>query len=198
MMVVGLGNPGSRYETSRHNAGFMAIDCIAERHGVTRWKEEQHALTATYVYAGVKIMLVKPQTFMNLSGEAVGPLARYYRIDPADIYVIYDDMDLPTGQLRMRVKGSDGGHNGMKSIISHLGTKEYPRLRVGVGRPAPGWTVVNHVLASPAEDEVAAFRKGIEAAAKAVDVIAQEGFDVAMNRCNPRHHGKSSEGKARE
>jgi len=190
-MVVGLGNPGSEYAQSRHNAGFMAVDTIAERHGVTRWKEEQRALTATYLHAGEKIMLVKPQTFMNLSGEAVGPLARYYRIDPADVYVIYDDMDLPVGQLRIRVKGSDGGHNGMKSVIAHLGTKDYPRLRVGVGRPAPGWSVIDHVLAMPREEDAAAFQEGIAAAAAAVDAIAELGLDVAMNRCNPRHHGKA-------
>lgn len=197
IMVVGLGNPGSQYERSRHNVGFMTVDRIADRHGVTVWKEERKALTATYMHAGEKIMLVKPQTFMNLSGEAVGSLAHYYRVDPADVYVIYDDMDLLVGQLRIRVKGSDGGHNGMKSVIAHLGTKDYPRLRVGVGRPAPGWSVVDHVLAMPQDDEARDFADGIAAAAAAVDAIVELGLDVAMNRCNPRHHGKDAKGKAR-
>ena len=138
-LIVGLGNPGTKYAGTRHNAGFMAVTAIAEKYGVTRWKEEHQAHTATINVDGEKVMLVMPQTFMNLSGDAVGPLMRYYKLSPADVIVIYDDMDLPVGQLRLRVKGSAGGHNGMKSVIAHLGTDQFPHVRIGIGRPQPGW-----------------------------------------------------------
>lgn len=195
ILVVGLGNPGERYADTRHNVGFMVVDLLAKAAGISIWKEEHNALTATFMTGGEKIMLAKPQTFMNLSGEAVGALARYYKVVPEDIIVIYDDMDLPIGKLRIRAKGSDGGHKGMKSIISHLGTNKFPRVRVGVGRPDKGWTVINHVLAVPRGEEATAFEQGIAAAAEAVRGIWELGLDVAMNRFNPRHKKKEEADK---
>lgn len=193
IVIVGLGNPGREYDKTRHNAGFMVVDRLAAEVGISVWKEEHRAKTATFNAAGKKIMLVKPQTFMNLSGEAVGPLLRYYKVKPADMVVIYDDMDLPIGKLRIRTKGSDGGHNGMKSLIAHVGTKDFPRVRVGVGRPSAGWTVVNHVLAKPQAEDAKAFEDGIDAAAAAVRGIWELGLDLAMNRFNPRHKAKEKD-----
>ena len=184
-LIVGLGNPGTKYAGTRHNAGFMAFTAIAEKYGVTRWKEEHQAHTATINVDGEKVMLVMPQTFMNLSGDAVGPLMRYYKLSPADVIVIYDDMDLPVGQLRLRVKGSAGGHNGMKSVIAHLGTDQFPHVRIGIGRPQPGWTVIDHVLARPQEDDAAAMAEGVQQAAEAAVGICTLGMDLAMNRFNP-------------
>ena len=120
-----LGNPGKQYEATKHNIGFMVIDAIADSVSHTPWREEQKAEVCSINVAGEKVLLVKPQTFMNASGESVGPLMRYYKIDPSDVYCIYDDMDLPVGKLRIRPNGSSGGHNGIKSLISHIGTENF-------------------------------------------------------------------------
>ena len=151
-LVVGLGNPGKQYEATKHNIGFMVIDAIADSASHTPWREEQKAEVCSINVAGEKVLLVKPQTFMNASGESIGPLMRYYKIDPSDVYCIYDDMDLPVGKLRIRPNGSSGGHNGIKSLISHIGTENFPRFRVGIGRPLPQWTVIDHVLAPFSEE----------------------------------------------
>ena len=125
-LIVGLGNPGRDYEGTRHNIGFMVVDAIADGVSHTPWREDYKAELCSCTIAGEKVLLVKPQTFMNLSGESVGPLMRYYKLTPEDVYVIYDDMDLPVGKLRIRPNGSAGGHNGIKSMISHLGTDGFP------------------------------------------------------------------------
>jgi len=185
-LVVGLGNPGKQYEKTKHNIGFMVVDAIADSVPHTPWREEQRAEVCSITVAGEKVLLVKPQTFMNVSGESVGPLMRYYKIDPSDVYCIYDDMDLPVGKLRIRLNGSSGGHNGIKSLISHLGTENFPRFRVGIGRPLPQWTVIDHVLAPFSEESQEKVQKGIKDTVKAVLGTLEVGIDKGMNQFNPK------------
>ncbi|ETS93654.1 aminoacyl-tRNA hydrolase [Veillonella sp. AS16] len=185
-LVVGLGNPGKQYAMTKHNIGFMVIDAIADNVPHTPWKEEQNAEVCSITVDGEKVLLVKPQTFMNASGESVGPLMRYYKISPSDVYCIYDDMDLPVGKLRIRPNGSSGGHNGIKSLISHMGTEDFPRFRIGIGRPLPQWSVIDHVL-SPFSDEVQdKVDKGIKDTVKAVLGTLEVGLDKGMNQFNPK------------
>jgi PTH1 family peptidyl-tRNA hydrolase len=153
-IVFGLGNPGKKYEKSKHNIGFLAIDQIAQDLGVTFSKTKFKALYAEGNIGTEKVILVKPQTFMNLSGESVQPWMDFYNLEPKDMVVIYDDMDLPVGKIRLRKQGGSGGHNGMKSIIQHLNTKKFNRIRVGVGRPFSEQSVISHVLTPFAKDEV--------------------------------------------
>ena len=185
-LVVGLGNPGKQYEKTKHNIGFMVVDAIADSVPHTPWREEQRAEVCSITVAGEKVLLVKPQTFMNVSGESVGPLMRYYKIDPSDVYCIYDDMGLPVGKLRIRPNGSSGGHNGIKSLISHLGTENCPRFRVGIGRPLPQWTVIDHVLAPFSEESQEKVQKGIKDTVKAVLGTLEVGIDKGMNQFNPK------------
>ena len=133
-MIVGLGNPGREYETSKHNTGFRVVDELAKRWNVTLWQNWMDAHVAQADVDGEKVILVKPQTYMNNSGQAVGPLMRWYKLEQADVYVVYDDMDLPVGRLRIRKNGSDGGHNGIKSLFAN-GCRDFIRFRVGIGRP---------------------------------------------------------------
>lgn len=184
-MIVGLGNPGREYETTKHNVGFMVVDEIAKQVEHTPWREDKKALVSSYYEGEEKVLLVKPQTFMNLSGESVAPLMRYYKLDPTDVFVVYDDMDIPVGTLRLRKNGSAGGHNGIKSLIQHMGTEEFPRFRLGIGRPLPGWTVVNHVLAPFTEENQEKIQKGVLSMAKAVRGTVKLGMDKGMNRYNP-------------
>lgn len=145
-MIVGLGNPGSNYFETKHNVGFMVLDEWAKRENVTFNQSKFEALYTTFFSNGEKIMLVKPQTFMNLSGKAVKPLMDYFNVSIEDVVIIYDDMDLPIGKIRLRQQGSAGGHNGIKSIIASLNTQQFNRVKVGVGRPLEFETVVQHVL----------------------------------------------------
>ncbi|MBG9988213.1 aminoacyl-tRNA hydrolase [Aerococcaceae bacterium DSM 111176] len=146
-MIVGLGNPGNKYDGTKHNIGFDVIDEILRQENLTMDEEKFRADYTIWRHQGERILLVKPYTYMNLSGEAVLPLMSYYGVGQDDICVVYDDLDLKPGQIRLRQKGSAGGHNGMKSIIQMLGSQEFNRIRVGIGRPAGGWKVVDHVLA---------------------------------------------------
>lgn len=145
-IIAGLGNPGKEYSRTRHNAGFNVVDRLAEKHGLKFTKMMNRAMVAMGNIAGQKVILVKPQTFMNDSGSSIGPIARYYKVEPQDVMVVYDDLDLSVAQLRMRKMGGSGGHNGMKSIITHLGTENFPRLRVGIGRPPGRMNPVDFVL----------------------------------------------------
>lgn len=143
-LVVGLGNPGSQYEYTRHNAGFLAADELARRGRFSVQRVKFHALTASAVIGGQGVLVMKPTTFMNLSGEAVGEAARFYKLAPGHVLVISDDVDLPLGKLRIRKSGSAGGHNGLKSIIQHLGTDQFPRLKIGVGgKPHPDYDMAD-------------------------------------------------------
>ena len=190
-LIVGLGNPGSEYAKTRHNVGFMLIDALANEYNVTLWKEKFEAQIAEIYIGTQKVLLVKPQTYMNNSGQAVGPLMRWYKLEPEDVIVAHDDMDIPAGAIRIRKKGSSGGHNGIKSLISHLGSENFARVRLGVGRPLAGWTVVNHVLAPfPQEDKVAV-DEAIKYLIPAVECIVKESLDIAMNKYNPKKQKKN-------
>jgi PTH1 family peptidyl-tRNA hydrolase len=144
-LIVGLGNPGSRYERNRHNIGFMAADAIARRHSFSPWSKKFRSEIADGTIDGEKVLLIKPQTFMNLSGEAVGEAMRFYKLSPADLVVVHDELDLPAGKARLKTGGGNGGHNGLKSIDAHCG-KDYRRLRLGIGHPGVKELVHNHVL----------------------------------------------------
>ena len=184
-LIVGLGNPGVQYANTRHNAGFLALDHIAEKLGARIERTRFKALTAEATLGGAHVMLLKPQTFMNLSGESVREAAAFYHIEPAKIIVIYDDINLPVGRLRVRGKGSDGGHNGIKSIVSQLGSNEFPRIRVGVGeRPNPEYDLADWVLSNftPTEREglVATFPT-VQAGA---ELLVKGDVSAAQQRCN--------------
>ena len=189
-MIVGLGNPGRQYEQSKHNTGFDVIDELAKRWEVTSWQERMDALVAQVTVDDEKIILVKPQTFMNDSGRAVGPLLSWYKLGPEDLMVVHDDMDIPAGTVRIRRKGSAGGHNGIKSILAHVGDENFARVRIGIGRPSAGWTVVNHVLAAFSEEDVPKIHEAIQYLIPAVECIAIDGIDLAMNRYNPKKQKK--------
>ncbi len=185
-MIVGLGNPGRDYKQTKHNTGFMVVDELARRWNVSLWQDKMNAQVAQVQVKGEKVLLVKPQTFMNKSGEAVGPLMRWYKLDETDVYVINDDMDLPVGRLRIRTKGSDGGHNGIKSILAN-GCTDFIRFRVGIGRPLPHRDVVDHVLTPFPEELRADFADGIKAAADAIEGCLEMGVSKGMNYFNPKH-----------
>jgi len=184
--IVGLGNPGKKYETTRHNIGFMVIDELYRRFGTTG---DQTKFNCEYTIVHTpngRLLLVKPLTFMNLSGEGVKPLIDYYHIAPEDILVAYDDLDLPTGRIRLRVKGGHGGHNGIRSLIDHLGTKEFKRLRIGIGRPIDRTPIVNYVLQSFAKGEQEAVNEAIQLASDACEQWMEQPFTHVMNEFNAK------------
>lgn len=186
-LIVGLGNPGQKYLDTRHNAGWHLLDTIVRDNPNFRFDENRNkGLIARGELAGVRVALVKPQTFMNLSGESVGPIARFYKVPPEQILVAFDDLDLPTATLRLRPKGGAGGHKGMLSLIQHLGTENFPRVRLGIGRPPGPMPVEAYVLQKFKPEEwtvmVVTYERGVEA----IKTILTEGFDEAMNRFNGR------------
>ena len=190
-IIVGLGNPGNEYAKTRHNVGFMLVDALAEHLNINLWKDKFNAQIAEGRIGTEKILLVKPQTYMNNSGEAVGPLMRWYKVTPEDIIVAHDDMDIPAGTIRIRKKGSSGGHNGIKSLIAHLGSEHFPRVRLGVGRPLPGWSVENHVLAPFPQEDKTAVDEAIKYLIPAVECIVNDSVDMAMNKYNPKKAKKN-------
>ena len=184
-LVVGLGNPGSKYEWTRHNMGFLVVDELAERLSIPVQRLKFKALTNTAVLGGKSVLLMKPTTYMNLSGEAVGQAARFYKIPPERVLVISDDVALPQGKLRVRRSGSAGGHNGLKNIIAHLGTDQFPRIKVGVGqKPSPDSDMVNWVLGTFTGQDRKVMEETICRAADAVTVLLQHGIDQAMASYN--------------
>ncbi len=186
-LIVGLGNPGQNYIDTRHNAGWHLLDTIVRHHSDFRFDQKRSkGLIARGELAGLKVALVKPQTFMNLSGQAVGPIARFYKVPPDRILVAFDDVDLPVATLRLRPKGGSGGHKGMRSMIQHLGTEEFPRLRLGIGRPAGQMPVKAHALQKFKPDEWKAMVVTYERATEAIKVVLTEGIDGAMNQFNTR------------
>lgn len=183
-LIVGLGNPGREYARTRHNVGFDIVDELARRIGVEfrrSWRFPAELAEGTL--AGERVWLVKPRTFMNRSGEAVGPLMRKKGMQPADVVVVVDDVDLPTGRVRVRKTGSAGGHNGLKSLIAHIGSDQFPRVRVGIGRHAQRDTV-EHVLGRFSPDEQPVVEESIRRAADAVVAALKEGWDRAMTEFN--------------
>jgi peptidyl-tRNA hydrolase, PTH1 family len=183
-LVVGLGNPGRRYHATRHNIGFAVSDELARRQGAAFEQSRANALQARVGLGPSAVLIVKPLTMMNLSGDAVADLANFFKIDPADILAVADDVNLPLGRLRLRANGSAGGHNGFRSIIERLGTDMFPRLRIGVGRGDPRRELADHVLARFDDNEVADVETSVARAADAVECFTAEGIEAAMNRFN--------------
>lgn len=184
-LVVGLGNPGIKYESTRHNMGFLALDKLADQQGFRFNKLRFKAWTATAVLGGERVLVMKPQTYMNLSGEAVGEAARFYKIPPERVLVISDDVALPVGKLRIRGQGSAGGHNGLKNIIQHLGSDAFPRIKVGVGMPDhPDYDMVEWVIGRPGAAEQEPLMDALDRAVAAIPVVIRDGVTAAQGRFN--------------
>ncbi len=184
-IIVGLGNPGPKYENTRHNLGFLTLDHLAEENGISVSRIKFKSLTGAGNIAGHKVVLVKPQTYMNLSGEAVREAVSFYKIPPEHLIVIYDDLDIPTGSIRIRRFGSAGTHNGMRSIVQHLGYENFPRIRVGIGAPGPNDDLISHVLGRPyIRQEQDSLKSAMERAAQGALAFLSEGADSAMRTCN--------------
>ena len=184
-LIVGLGNPGLEFSRHRHNVGFRCVNAFARRHRLSFSRSQSRARVARGVVAGEEVVLARPQTFMNRSGLAVAGLVKGLRITPSDLLVIYDDMDLLLGTVRLRPGGSAGGHHGMESIIAALGSQEFPRLRVGIGRPGGG-DVISYVLDGFSPEEDREVEKAVATAVEAVECYLAEGLEEAMNRFNRR------------
>ena len=183
-LVVGLGNPGSQYEQTRHNAGFRVVDALAQKLG-WQWERRGRAMLANGSLGAEKVVLVKPLTYMNLSGEAVGELVRWYKVPPEDVLLVYDELDLPAGRLRLKTSGSAAGHNGLESVIRHLQTNKFPRLRIGIGRPANQRVeTTNHVLGAPPGDERILLATAEDQAVTAIPQILTQGIATMMNQLN--------------
>lgn len=182
--IAGLGNPEKKYENTRHNIGFDVIDAIAEKYSIAVREKGFKALYGKGVIEGQRVILVKPQTYMNLSGESVREVMDYYRIAPENLVVISDDVALAVGGIRIRKKGSAGGHNGLKNIILHLGTEEFNRIRMGVGEKPKGWDLADYVLGHFPKEERETLDHSVEDAVSAVRVLLTEGADRAMNLYN--------------
>ena len=182
--VIGLGNPGMKYAGTRHNIGFDAVTAIADKYNLSINNKKFKGVYADGHIAGEKVLLVQPQTFMNLSGECVREVADFYKLNPDEIIIICDDINLDVGRLRIRKKGSAGGHNGLKNIIAHLGTEEFPRIRVGVGEKTEGWDLADYVLARFDKDSEPVIREALANVVGAVETWLSEGIDAAMNRYN--------------
>lgn len=185
-LVVGLGNPGFKYAKTRHNIGFWVIDHLGEKWGIPVNREKWRGEVGEGFVHGEKVILLKPMTYMNLSGESVRAAVDWLKLDLDEICVIYDDLDLPPGQIRLRLKGSSGGHNGMKSIIQHLGTDQFKRIKLGIGRPSGKMTVINYVLSSFNKEELEPITDAVDRAKDAVDKWVQNDFSQAMNYYNLR------------
>lgn len=184
-LIVGLGNPGAKYAATRHNAGFIAVDRLADKENFDIKKIKFKSLIGDTVIGGKRCIVMKPSTFMNNSGEAVGECVNFYKIEPENVLVIFDDINFDAGVMRIRKKGSDGGHNGMKSIIYHLNSNEFPRIRLGVGsKPNPDYDLADWVLSNFSESEKKAFEGAADNAAEAVKLIVSGEIDTAMNKYN--------------
>jgi PTH1 family peptidyl-tRNA hydrolase len=185
-LIVGLGNPGQQYERTRHNVGFRVVDMLAAKWGWSWSERRAKAVLASGTVGAEKIVLVKPLTFMNLSGESVGELVRWYKVLAEDILIIYDELDLPIGRLRLAPKGSAAGHNGLRDIIAKLHTSDFPRLRIGIGQPQNSrMKGRDHVLSAASGDDAILLASGEERAAEAVQMLLAQGIDAAMNAFNP-------------
>lgn len=184
-IIVGLGNPERKYDGTRHNIGFSAITALADEYNISVDTKKHKAMIGTGRIAGQKVILAEPLTYMNLSGESVRELVDYYKINPEEeLIIIYDDVDLDVGRLRIRAKGSAGGHNGIKSIISHLGGQEFSRIKVGVGQKPTGWDLADHVLGRFRKEEEATIREALEKVVKACEVMISDDVRTAMNQFN--------------
>ena len=184
-LIVGLGNPTAKYAKTRHNAGFDVIDAIADKYGIELNLRKGNAFCGTGYIEGQKIMLAKPQTFMNLSGDSVSALVNFYKLDPTqELIVVFDDISLAPGNLRIRKKGSAGGHNGIKDIIAKTGTDQFERVKVGVGEKPAGWDLADHVLGRLSPEDREKFEDAVKDAVDAVSLMVQDRTDEAMNLYN--------------
>ncbi len=183
-LYVGLGNPGTRYKNTRHNAGFLALDKFAELAKVEIDKKDFKGLFTTFLFEGERIILLKPQTFMNLSGQSVVQIMNFYKIEIDELYVVYDDMDLSPGNIRIKEDGSSGGQKGMQSIIELLGTSNFKRIRIGIGKPL--YDGVDHVLQVPTGEEAESFLAGVTKASHALKDLLREDFDKVMKKYNTK------------
>ena len=195
-VVAGLGNPGAKYEHTRHNVGFDVIDAMAERQGIRLDQAKFKGLYGKGTIAGKKVILVKPQTFMNDSGRCLAPLLSYYKVDPeTNLVVVFDDISLQPGHLRVKSKGSAGGHNGIKSIIAQLGTDGFSRVKLGVGEKPAGWDLADHVLGRFSAADREKVEQAMDKAQEAVELILEGKTAEAMNRCNRRETPAAGEKK---
>ena len=186
-VIVGLGNPEKKYEGTRHNIGFAVIDALADKYNISIKDKKHKALCGTGVIEGVKVMLVKPLTYMNLSGDSVADVMNFYKLDPEeDMLVVYDDISLAPGNIRVRKKGSAGGHNGIKSIIARCGTQDFMRVKVGVGEKPEGWDLADHVLGHFSDEESRQVREAVDDAIGAIVMMSQGDVDQAMNNYNAK------------
>ncbi len=184
-IVAGLGNPGAKYEMTRHNAGFLAMDLLAITKNTDIKRLKHHALVTDMQIGGKRCLVMKPQTMMNNSGEAIGEAAKFYKIPPENVIIVYDDISLDVGQTRIRRKGSAGGHNGIKSIIAHLGSENFPRIKVGVGKkPTPEYDLVNWVLGRFPKEQEKDLKAALENSVSALELIVGGDIDKAMNLYN--------------
>ena len=185
LVIVGLGNPDDKYQGTRHNVGFDVIDLLAEKYNIAVDTKKHRAYIGKGIIGGQKVILAKPQTYMNLSGESVRSLVEYYKVDPeTELLIIFDDISLNVGQLRIRKKGSAGGHNGIKNIIANLGTSVFQRIKVGVGEKPKGYDLADYVLGRFSKEERELIKEGFECAAEAVAMITAGEIDQAMNKYN--------------
>ena len=184
-LVAGLGNPGQKYANTRHNMGFLTVDLLAEEAGVKLNKVKFKSAYNVFSFGGAKCLVMKPQTYMNLSGEAVGEAARFYKIPAERVLIIYDDVSLPVGKLRVRPSGSAGGHNGIKSIIAHLGTQDFPRIKIGTGAPTGGGEeMINWVIGVPSQKDREILLESFRRAIQAAECVIAHGCQKAMNDYN--------------
>lgn len=185
-LVVGLGNPGRQYDNSRHNIGFLAVDELADRIGIKLTRQGFSSLYNTGTICGNRVLIMKPQTYMNNSGVAVSQARNFYNIDNEKIIVIHDEMDLPLERIKIKKNGGSAGHNGIKSIIYHLGTDDFPRIRIGVGKPVHKGEGINHVLSSFSDSEKVSIGKILEIVLDAVEKVISKGIVQAMNEINSK------------
>lgn len=184
-LIVGLGNPGQQYEKNRHNAGFLFLDRLISEYGGVWLKDSKfHGFVSTMQINGDKIILLKPGAFMNLSGQAVGAVIRYYKIQPAEILVVHDELDFPAGVVKLKKGGGHAGHNGLRDIIAHLDSKEFYRLRIGIGRPVAGKAVADYVLSNPAKAEMEAIESAFSFGQKYLPGVVIGNVEVVMNKMN--------------
>ncbi|WP_413309811.1 aminoacyl-tRNA hydrolase [Bacillus sp. 1P10SD] len=182
--IVGLGNPGKQYDQTRHNIGFEVIDELSHQFSIPLTQSKFKGLYGMGVYKGEKVLLLKPLTYMNLSGESIRAVMDYYQIDLEDLLVIYDDLDLPVGKIRLRQKGSPGGHNGIKSTVAHLGTQQFNRIRIGIDRPTPGMSVPDYVLGRFRSEETPLTQEAVKKSAAACEAWLEKPFLQVMNEYN--------------
>lgn len=186
-VIVGLGNPGKKYENTRHNVGFIAIDALAEKYGISISEKKHKALCGSGIIEGMKVLLVKPQTYMNLSGESVAEVLNFYKLDPEEeMLVIYDDISLAPGNIRIRKKGSAGGHNGIKSLIAHAGTQGFMRIKIGVGEKPSGWDLADYVLGHFSEEDTVKLKEIMPDVIQAAVLMTQGDVQKAMNDYNAK------------